>query len=104
MGDKQPQQIEITFAPGAGEAVATFIRELVEQHATARALPAEPAKPATNPLDLGLELWSFHSPSAACDVVAYVDDHNQVRHVPTTRVGDVPRHWRRIWLEDRSGA
>ena len=68
----------------------------------ARSQPASAPAPVRNPLDLGLELWSFHSPSAGCAVVAYVDDHNQVRHVPETRTTDVPAHWRRIWLEDRS--
>lgn len=62
---------------------------------------AEPAPPAQTPYDLGLTPWAFHSPSHRCDVVAYVDDREQVRHVPTTRATEVPASWRRVWLQPR---
>lgn len=54
-----------------------------------------------NPYDIGLEPWSFHDPGQKCDVVAYIDDRNQVRHVPVSRSSEVPKAWRRVWLEDR---
>jgi hypothetical protein len=60
--------------------------------------PAESAH-ARTPYDVGLEPWTFHSPSHGGDVMAYIDDRNQVRHVPTTRTSEVPKAWRRIWIE-----
>ena len=62
---------------------------------------AAPA-PATTPYDLGLEPWTFHDPRQACEVVAYLDPQNQIRHVPTTRASEVPKAWRRVWLQPRS--
>lgn len=90
----ETQKIEITFDP---EAFGAFMQQVAE---AVRGTP-HPAPPAQTPADLGLEQWAFRSPSAGCDVVAYVDDHNQVRHVPTTRTSEVPVRWRRVWLEDR---
>lgn len=58
--------------------------------------------PATTPYDLGLEPWTFHDPRQACEVVAYLDPQNQVRHVPTTRASEVPKAWRRMWLQPRA--
>lgn len=96
-----PQQVEITLAPGAGEAVAAFIRDLMERYARVLAVPPAAPEPAQTPYDLGLVPWAFHSPSHGGDVVAYVDDRNQVRHVPGTRTSEVPKNWMRVWLEDR---
>lgn len=56
---------------------------------------------AQTPYDLGLIPWQFHDPRQKVDVVAYVDDRNQVRHVPTTRATEVPKTWQRVWLEPR---
>jgi hypothetical protein len=70
----------------------------------AKPLPATPeaaAGTSRNPHDIGLEPWSFHDPAQKCDVVAYIDDRNQVRHVPVSRSSEVPKAWRRVWLEDR---
>jgi hypothetical protein len=94
MGE-QPQKmhVEITLSPETISALqAAAWRETAEQQ--------EQPSPAT-PTSLGLTSWQFYSSSAGCEVVAYVDDHNQVRHVPVTRVGDVPAHWQRVWLEER---
>lgn len=67
------------------------------------ALTPPPAAPddghARTPYDAGLEPWAFHSPTHGGDVMAYIDDRNQVRHVPTTRTSEVPKAWRRIWIE-----
>lgn len=95
MGEKQ--RIEIIFGEGAAEALAKALREL----ATPPAAP-EAAGTSRNPYDIGLEPWSFHDPSQKCDVVAYIDDRNQVRHVPVSRSSEVPKAWRRVWLEDRT--
>ena len=62
--------------------------------------PAEP-RPAQTPYDLGLEPWAFTDPRQQCEVVAYVDGQQQIRHVPTTRASEVPKAWRRVWLEPR---
>ena len=44
------------------------------------------------------EPWQFHSPHDKVDVVAFVDDANQVRFVAVTRADEVPAGWRRILL------
>lgn len=67
----------------------------------AAATEPAPAGPGTNPYDIGLVPWAFHSPSHGCEVAAYIDDRNQVRHVPVSRTSDVPHTWQRVWLEDR---
>lgn len=96
------QQIEISFAPGSAEAVIAMMREFIRANAP---LPAEPVpaddeeERAITPFDLGLTPWQFHSPAHGGDVVAYIDDRNQVRHVPTTRATEVPKTWLRVWLE-----
>jgi hypothetical protein len=63
--------------------------------------PPADTVPARTPYDLGLEPWTFHDPSQKVDVMAYIDDRNQVRHVPTTRTSEVPKAWRRVWIEPR---
>lgn len=64
-------------------------------------VPLDDPRPAQTPYDLGLEPWTFHDPRQACDVVAYLDPQNQVRHAPTTRAAEVPKAWRRMWLQPR---
>lgn len=94
------QRIEISLSP---EATAEFARTVGALFG-ARAVPpaeVEPQAPPATPYDLGLEPWAFHSPHDRCDVVSYVDDRNQVRHVPVTRATEVPKAWRRVWLEPR---
>lgn len=94
MGEAAPkQQIEITFAPEALEALRAL--------GANRSGPAEPA-PAQTPYDLGLEPWAFHDPRQKCDVVAYLDPQNQLRYVPATRATEVPKTWLRVWLESRA--
>lgn len=49
-----------------------------------------------------LEPWTFYSPVHQRDVYAFVDDTQQVRHVPVDRCNDVPKAWRQIYLGDPS--
>jgi hypothetical protein len=94
----ETQKIEITFDP---EALGALMRQVAE---TARiaATPAAEPEHALTPYDLGLAPWVFHDPRQGCDVMAYVDDREQVRHVPSTRATEVPASWRRVWLQPRS--
>jgi len=91
----EPQRIEISFAPGADGALAEALRAFVR----AATPPPADAMPAITPFDLGLEPWAFVDPQQNCEVVAYLDDRNQLRHVPTTRASEVPGKWRRVWIE-----
>lgn len=100
MGETQPQRIEIVFAPDAGAILASAVIEVIDRLTENQHRAAE-AAPATTPYDLGLEPWAFHDPRQACEVVAYLDPQNQVRHVPTTRASEVPKAWRRMWLQPR---
>ena len=77
------------------EQFAAFIKAISEPVS----LPA--TERAQTPYDLGLEPWTFHSPHDQADVVAYVDDRNQLRHVSPSRVSEVPKAWRRVWVEVR---
>lgn len=88
------QLIELSLAPGAGEALAQAVRAVIEQYGAVAPAGSNPNRPDVEP-------WVFHSPSAACDVVAYLDDHNQIRHVPVTRTVDIPGSWRRVFVERR---
>lgn len=56
------------------------------------------AATAPRPAPVPGEPWTFHSPQEKRDVVAFVDDRNQVRHVPVDRADDVPATWRMILL------
>jgi len=96
MGETPTQRIEITFAP---DAIAEFVRTVGEL-AGQRSAPAGPAL-TNDPYDLGLEPWLFYDPHQKIDTMAYVDDRNQVRHVPSNRATEVPKAWRRVWLEPR---
>lgn len=87
-------RVEHALDPEAAE----LLRELVA--AFAPPAPAEP-RPAQTPYDIGLEPWAFHDPRQKVDVVAYLDPQNQIRHVPITRASEVPKAWRRVWLESR---
>jgi len=60
--------------------------------------PPADAAPAVTPFDLGLVPWAFHDPQQGCEVVSYLDDREQVRHVPTTRMTEVPKKWRHLWI------
>lgn len=98
MGEKQ--RIEITFGEGADEVLAKALAGLLTTQPTIVVTDA-PQPASRNPYDIGLEPWAFHDPAQKCDVVAYIDDRNQVRHVPASRSSEVPKAWRRVWLEDR---
>jgi len=92
----ETQRLEIHFSDASIQALHDAFRAGRDAERTA----AEPT-PAQTPYDLGLEPWTFHDPRQGCDVVAYLDPQNQVRHVPTTRASEVPLAWRRVWLEPR---
>lgn len=59
--------------------------------------PAD-AGPEPAPVTCGHEPWTFHDPRQKCDVTAFIDDRNQIRHVPLSRLGEVPGGWRRVFL------
>jgi hypothetical protein len=92
----EPQRIEITFSPDVAAAFASAVVDMIDR-ITATPPPAD-AAPAITPFDLGLVPWAFHDPQQNCEVVSYLDDRNQVRHVPTTRMTEVPKKWRRLWV------
>jgi hypothetical protein len=55
--------------------------------------------PEPAPADCDHEPWQFTSPKPPHErLLAFVDDANQVRHVPVTRADEVPAGWRRILL------
>ena len=93
----ETQRLEIHFSDASIQALhdAFAAGRRAEQQA------AEPQQRALTPYDLGLEPWAFHDPRQACEVVAYLDPQNQLRHVPTTRASEVPKAWRRVWLQPR---
>jgi hypothetical protein len=97
MGETPIQRIEISFAPGADDTLVHFFKGMLAP------TPAEPEPEAhtPTPYDLGLVPWVFHDSRQRCDVMAYVDDREQVRHVPTSRATEVPASWRRVWLQPR---
>lgn len=81
----KPPLVEITFDPAA---LAELIRAVAREHSAATAA----AGPAVEP-------WKFYSPHAKCEVTAYLDDRQQLRHVPLSRTADVPKHWQRVYVE-----
>lgn len=42
--------------------------------------------------------WTFHDPRQKCEVGAWLDDREQVRHIPLDREDEVPGHWRKLLL------
>jgi len=97
----ETQRLEIHFSDASIQALHDAFR--AGRDAERRAAEPEPAEAhALTPYDLGLVPWTFHDPQQRCDVMAYVDDREQVRHVPTTRATEVPASWRRVWLQPRS--
>jgi hypothetical protein len=99
MGEKPPQRVEIHFA---SETVQALAEAFAAGRAVERVAVPPVETPPAGPHDVGLELWTFHDPQQKIDVMAYVDDRNQVRHVPVTRASDVPKAWRPVWLENRA--
>ena len=61
-------------------------RQLVETFGRIQGLAAEP--------------WRFYSPVHGYDVIAYVDDRNQVRHCKEDFV--VPEGWRKLYIEKKA--
>ncbi len=63
--------------------------------------PPPPAPEATSPdTDTPeIEHWMFYDPRQRCDVVAFLDADNQIRHVPANRAHEVPKTWRRVFIE-----
>jgi hypothetical protein len=59
----------------------------------------EPATPQPEPLPApNVVPWTFRDPRQQCEVAAYLDPQNQVRHVPVSRATDVPKTWRPLLL------
>jgi hypothetical protein len=98
----ETQRLEIHFSDASIQALhdAFAAGRAAERRAT-EPVPAGDEPKALTPYDLGLMPWTLHDPQLRCDVVAYVDDREQVRHVPTTRATEVPASWRRVWLQPR---
>jgi len=95
MGE-QPQRLEIHFSDATVQALHDAFA--AGRRAEQQALP-EPQQLTPELLaEAGIEPWTFHDPRQKCDVSVFVDDRNQVRHVPTTRRGEVPASWRRVLL------
>lgn len=87
----EPQRVELSFAPDTGAQIAEAILSIIERNATAAPEPLPPRGPDVEP-------WQFYSPHAKCEVSAYLDDRNQMRHVAVHNIPDVPKHWRRVYL------
>lgn len=65
----------------------------------ARLLPPPLPAAGTPTLEDLAEPWAFPSPRHRGEqVIAFVDDVNQVRHVLASRVDEVPTTWRKMWL------
>lgn len=79
--------------------LAMLVAELRVANRFAGSAPAPEPAPPGEPLDL----WTFHDPHLKREVGAWVDDRNQVRHIPVTDADVVPRHWRRIRLDPARG-
>lgn len=61
-------------------------------------------EPATVPAGCDHEPWTFRDPKPPHDdMVAFLDDRQQVRYIPTARANEVPRHWRRVLLAPARG-
>jgi len=101
MGEMKPQELVVTVHLADVDPLVNLGALLIK----ALRLEIEPApdepEPAQTPYDLGLEPWTFVDPQRRTEVVAYLDDRGQLRHVPTTRASEVPKAWRRVWLEPR---
>lgn len=74
------------------------LRDLLRRAIAERPTPPDTPEPATN--GPHVELWTFHDPRQACEVAAFLDPDNQVRHVPVSRIPDAPKTWRQIYLGD----
>jgi len=92
------QRVQLTFGPGAGKVIVDSLVEVIERFATVTPVPAADND---NPHAPAVEPWAFFSPSHDGDVVSYLDDRNQIRHVPVKRMTEVPRAWRRLYVEVR---
>lgn len=100
MGERPAQEIVLTVHLADIDPLINLGTLLAERlgHA-APPLPAEPEPEAVTPEALGLVPWTFYGPAHKAEVTAYLDDHGQVRHVPLTRTSDVPKAWRKLWVE-----
>lgn len=101
MGDAEHELI-ISFNPTQLKAIIEALRPADPAEAPE---PQRPTVPSPDELlammaEVGIEPWTFQRPKHPGEgqVTAYVDDHNQVRHVALSQIEDVPKHWRRIYL------
>jgi hypothetical protein len=97
MGETPKHELVVTVHLADIDALVS-VAALAIGRAAATPPPADPL-PTMTPYDLGLEPWTFVDPQQKCEVVTYLDDRNQLRHVPTTRASEVPGKWRRVWIE-----
>jgi hypothetical protein len=49
-----------------------------------------------------VEPWTFYSAAHECNLISYLDDRNQVRHVPDKSGYTVPESWRRLYVEKKA--
>lgn len=91
MGEKQIVRID-GFSPGALRQLTNAIRNGTSATPPAAAAPSPFAGPYYEP-------WSFYAPQEAEDVLAFLDDRQQVRHIPVSVVAQgVPSAWRQLFV------
>lgn len=73
------------------DGVAMLIAELRIANRSATGEPDHSTGPAVEP-------WTFYSPHHKGDVAAFLDDANQLRHIPANHASEVPAGWRRVYL------
>lgn len=92
----------------AGDQFDTLANGLIMLIAELRIANGSRRDPEPAPAACDHEPWTFRdSRPPHDDVGAWIDDRNQVRHIPEKDAGDVPRHWRRVLLapaRDEDGA
>lgn len=83
------------------------LEKMLGELIAAFAATAEAPQPDVEPDDYSpvptqphVEWWTFHDPRQACEVAAFLDPDNQVRHVPVSRIPEAPKAWRPIYLGD----
>jgi hypothetical protein len=86
------------FAPAARRQLTTIVQQAIRSATPASQPSPPPAEaPAAAPL-WDYVPWRFYAPREDCDVIAFLDDREQVRHVPAVSAANVPAGWRMLYV------
>lgn len=89
----------VTFDAKTIRDLGSSIGRAIAEQFTEREQQRAAAEPADAPAAVHIEPWHIFDPRRQAVTAAYLDDANQTRWVPVADELDVPKAWRKLFVQ-----